>query len=428
MNTPICSFLEKYTAENKLRLHMPGHNGEFPHDITEINGADSLYESDHTGGIIGTSEALAASVFGAKKTCYSCGGSTLAIQTGLALLKSQGCNTIAASRYSHRALAMTACMLQMNVKWLYPAEYMSANVTYDFNAIHGADALFITNIDYYGGTWKFVNPKIPTLIDNAHGAYLKFMDKRKFGTTYLHPLELGFPLMSAESAHKTLPVLTGGAYLHFADGVDFSRAKEMMTLFGSSSPSYLVLESLDRFNGMIANNIQMVNNACEAVAELKYKLSVSGIPILDTDPLRITINARECGLSGYEYADGLRGNGVECEMADENYVVLLFSAATTMEDCERAEMAVLFVSMRPPIPPVKYPAINPTAHMPMWEAAFKPRKLVPIERASGEICASFEAPCPPGIPLVMPGEILDHNVIDALKAHGVKTVSVLAKG
>lgn len=427
MNTPICNFLERYTAENKLRLHMPGHKGEFPHDITEINGADSLYESDRTGGIIGTSESLAASVFGAKKTCYSCEGSTLAIQTGLAVLKSQGCNTIAASRYSHRSLAMTAAMLQMNVKWLYPTDYMSANVTYDFNAIHGADALFVTNIDYYGGTWKFVNPKIPTLIDNAHGAYLKFVDKRRFGTTYLHPMELGFPLMSAESAHKTLPVLTGGAYLHFADGVEFSRAKEMMALFGTSSPSYLILESLDRFNGMIADNIQLVNNACEAVRELKYRLGKSGIPMINTDPLRITINARECGLSGFEYAHGLRENGVECEMADENYVVLLFSAATAMEDCERAEMAVLFVSMRPPKPIVKFPAVRPTAHMPMWDAMFKPRKVIPIENANGEICASFDSPCPPGVPLVMPGEIFDHNVVDALRERGIKTVSVLAR-
>ncbi len=427
MNTPICNFLEKYTNENKLRLHMPGHNGEFPHDITEIYGADSLYESDRTGGIIGTSENLAASVFGAKKTCYSCGGSTLAIQAGLAVLKSQGCKTIAASRYSHRSLAMAASMLHMDIKWLYPSEYLSANVTYDANAIRGADALFITNIDYYGGTWKFVNPKIPTLIDNAHGAYLKFVDKRKFGTDYLHPLELGFPLMSAESAHKTLPVLTGGAYLHFADGVDFSRAKEMMAMFGSSSPSYLILESLDRFNAMIADNVQMVNNACEAVQELKYKLSTSGIPMLNSDPLRITINARECGLSGYEYASGLRENGVECEMADENAVVLLFSAATTIEDCERAEMAALFVPMRPPQPPVKYPAIRPTADMPMWEALYKPRKIVPVEKASGSVCASFESPCPPGIPLVMPGEILDHNVIDALRMYGVKTVPIISK-
>ena len=406
---------------------MPGHNGEFPHDITEIYGADSLYESDKSGGIIGASEQLAAGLFGAKKTCYSCGGSTLAIQAGLAILKANGCKTIAASRYSHRSLAQTAALLHMNVKWLYPKDFLSANVTYDAKAVRDADAIFITNIDYYGGTWKFVNPKIPTLIDNAHGAYLKFVDKRKFGVEYLHPMELGFPLMSAESAHKTLPVLTGGAYLHFSDGTDFTRAKEMMALFGSSSPSYLVLESLDRFNGMIADNIQMVNNACEAVQELKYRLERAGIPILKTDPLRVTVNARECGMSGIEFAQGLRGNGVECELADENYVVLLFSAVTTLEDCERAEMAVLFAGMDAPKPLVKYPEIHAAADVPMWEALARPRRFVRTEDASGEVCASFMAPCPPGVPLIMPGEIIDHTIVDALKIYGVKQVPIIAK-
>ncbi|MDE7362990.1 MAG: amino acid decarboxylase [Oscillospiraceae bacterium] len=427
MNTPICNFLERYTDENKLRLHMPGHKGEFPHDITEVHGADSLYRSDMSGGIIGTSESLAASIFGAKRTCYSCGGSTLAIQAGLAVLKAQGCETIAASRYSHRALASAAALLRMNIKWLYPREYMSADVVYNAEAVSGADALFITNVDYYGGTWKFVNPKMPVLIDNAHGAYLKFIDKNVFGTDYLHPMELGFPLISAESAHKTLPVLTGGAYLHFADGVDSTRAKEMMAAFGSSSPSYLVMESLDRFNSMIAENVQMVNNACEAVTMLKERLAGAGIPMRKSDPLRITINARECGMSGYEFASGLRANGVECEMADENFVVLMFSAVTSMEDCERAEMAVLFVPMSVPQPVIKFPEIHPAVDMPMWEAMFKPTRTMPVEHAGGEICGAIEAPCPPGVPLIFPGEIIDHNVIEALKMHGVKTVTVLRK-
>lgn len=427
MNTPICNFLEKYAGENRLRLHMPGHDGEFPHDITEIYGADNLFSSDVSGGIIGTSEALAAGVFGAKKTCYSCAGSTLAIQTALALLKSQGCKRIAASRYSHRSLVSAAALLQLDIKWLYPSEYMSADVTYDSAAITGVDAVFITNIDYYGGTWKFVQPNIPVVIDNAHGAYLKFVDKRKFGVEYVHPLELGFPMIVAESAHKTLPVLTGGAYLHFTDGVDASRAKEMMSIFGSSSPSYLILESLDRFNAIIANNVELITNACEAVAELKARLATAGIPLRKSDPLRVTINARECGLSGFEYARGLRANGVECEMADENYVVMMFSAMTTIEDCERAEMAALFVSMAAPKPLVVYPVVKPKADMPIHEALFKPQRIVPIENASGEVCAGLKSPCPPGVPIVMPGEIIDHNVVDALKMFGVKSIPVIAR-
>lgn len=427
MNTPICNFLEKYTGENRLRLHMPGHNGEVPHDITEIFGADELYSSDVSGGIIGTSEELAAGLFGAKKTCYSCGGSTLAIQTALALLKARGCRRIAASRYSHRSLVSAAALLRLDIKWIYPNEYLSANVTYNSETLSGVDAVFITNIDYYGGTWKFVKPSIPVLIDNAHGSYLKFVDKRKFGTEYAHPLELGYPMMVAESAHKTLPVLTGGAYLHFADGMDGTRAKEMMAMFGSSSPSYLILESLDRFNGLISDNNQLVNNACEAVFELKERLSRLGIPLKKSDPLRVTINARECGLSGFEYARGLRANGVECEMADENYVVMMFSVLSTIEDCERAEMASLLVTMGAPKPLVTYPVIKTKAELPVYEAMFKPQKTVAIENSAGEICAGLDCPCPPGVPLVMPGELIDNAVIDALKIYGVKTVPVIAK-
>ena len=427
MNTPICNFLEKYTGENRLRLHMPGHNGEVPHDITEIFGADELYSSDVSGGIIGTSEELAAGLFGAKKTCYSCGGSTLAIQTALALLKARGCRRIAASRYSHRSLVSAAALLRLDIKWIYPNEYLSANVAYNSETLSGVDAVFITNIDYYGGTWKFVKPSIPVLIDNAHGSYLKFVDKRKFGTEYAHPLELGYPMMVAESAHKTLPVLTGGAYLHFADGMDGTRAKEMMAMFGSSSPSYLILESLDRFNGLISDNNQLVNNACEAVFELKERLSRSGIPHKKSDPLRVTINARECGLSGFEYARGLRANGVECEMADENYVVMMFSVLSTIEDCERAEMASLLVTMGAPKPLVTYPVIKTKAELPVYEAMFKPQKTVAIENSAGEICAGLNCPCPPGVPLVMPGELIDNAVIDALRIYGVKTVPVIAK-
>ena len=427
MNTPICNFLEKYTGENRLRLHMPGHNGEVPHDITEIFGADELYSSDVSGGIIGTSEEIAAGLFGAKKTCYSCGGSTLAIQAALALLKARGCRKIAASRYSHRSLVSAATLLRLDIKWLYPNEYLSADVTYNAESISGVDALFITNIDYYGGTWKFVKPNIPVVIDNAHGSYLKFVDKRKFGTEYVHPLELGYPMMVAESAHKTLPVLTGGAYLHFANGADGARAKEMMAMFGSSSPSYLILESLDRFNGIISENAQLINNACEAVLELKERLSRAGIPLKKSDPLRITINARECGLSGFEYARGLRANGVECEFADENFVVMMFSALSTVEDCERAEMGALFVTMSAPKPLVRYPVIKPRVEMPVYEAMFKPQKIVPIENALDEVCAGLKCPCPPGVPLVMPGEVIDNTVVDALKIYGVKTVPVIEK-
>ncbi len=430
MKTPICDFLADYTKSGRLRLHMPGHNGEFPHDITEIDGADSLYESDKSGGIICCSENLASVNFKAGKTLYSCGGSTLAIQTALAVLKSQGCKTIAASRYSHKSLVSAAALLGLQIKWLYPQEYLSADVQLDAASLEGADALFITNIDYYGGTfrcWDKIPQNMPILCDNAHGAYLAFVNKAQYGSEYLHPMERDRAVISAESAHKTLPVLTGGAYLHFSRGIDSSRAKEFMGMFGSSSPSYLMMEGMDRFNNMISTDPELVNRACASVAMVKNNLSKIGAPLKESDPLRIVIDARAWGCRGYDYAADLRSNGVECEMADENYVVLLFSAITTVQEAQRAELAVKFVRQRPRLDKVIYPVVKTTQQMPYAQAVFAAQKTVAIENSVGEVCGGINAPCPPCVPLVMPGEQITAEAAAALKMYGISQINVVAR-
>ena len=427
MNTPISDFLEKYTTSGALRLHMPGHNGAIAHDITEIDGADSLYETDRTKSIIGESEKNAAQVYGTDRTCYSCGGSTLAIQSALAILRSQGCKTIAASRYSHRSLVSAAVLLHMNIKWLYPEEYLSADVEYSEDALKGADALFMTNIDYLGGASRVPQTKLPVVCDNAHGAYLKFVDKAQFGDKYLHPTEFGVPVISAESAHKTLPVMTGGAYLHFIGGADHTRAKEMMATFGTSSPSYLVMESLDKFNKFITDRPDAVNHACESVRYLKNKLADYEIPRRESDPLRVVVNAYEYGYNGFNYADKLRQNGVECEMSDRNHAVLLFSAATTHRDCQRALTAMTLIPKKKPIFKAEYPVLRPKQALPIYDAMFMPQKKVPLAKAIGFVCGGIIAPCPPGVPLVMPGEIISDEAAEALRLYNVKEVSVITQ-
>ncbi len=425
MNTPISDFLDDYGRRDMLRLHMPGHNGENPRDITEIAGADSLYETDNSGGIIAFSEARAAKIFGAERTCYSAGGSTLAIQTALALLKAQGCNRIAAGRCSHRSLVSAAALLDLDIIWLYPDEYPSASVDFTAQEAQQADAFFVTNVDYYGGTCRVEAPSLPVVCDNAHGAYLRFVSKTAFGREYLHPMEFGYPVISAESAHKTLPALTGAAYLHFSNGTDYSRAKEMMALFGSTSPSYLVMDSLDKFNGRIAADPDCVNRACGSVANLKSDLEGFGFTLKKSDPLRVTVNARAWGWRGQDFASLLRARGVECEMSDENYVVLLFSAITTVEDCQRAYTALTFISRRPAMPMAEYPVIRPEKALSIREAVLKPQKRLPVEQAVGEVCGGIQSPCPPCIPIVMPGERIDAQAVEAFRLYGVKSVMVV---
>ena len=430
MKTPICDFLSDYQKSGRLRLHMPGHNGEFSHDITEISGADSLYESDKSGGIICCSENLASVNYKAGKTMYSCGGSTLAIQTALAVLKSQGCKTIAAGRYSHKSLVSAAALLGLEIKWLYPDEYLSADMVIDEQAMSGVDAVFVTNIDYYGGTfsgWDKIPQNMPIVCDNAHGAYLAFVDNTLYGAEYIHPMRRDRPIISAESAHKTLPVLTGGAYLHFSKGIDCSRAKEFMGMFGSSSPSYPMMEGLDRFNNIISSDPELVNRACASVALVKNNLLKMGVPLKNSDPLRIVIDTRQWGYSGVEYAAELRNNGVECEMADDNYVVLLFSAVTTVQEAQRAELAVKFVKQRQPLEKNNYPVVKTKQQLPLAQAMFAQQKTVALENTVGEICGGIIAPCPPCVPLIMPGEEITAEAAKALAMYGVKQVSVVVR-
>lgn len=343
----------------------------------------------------------------------------------LAILRAQGCKTIAAGRCSHRSLVSSAALLGLEVKWLYPKEYPSADVDCSKEALSGADALFLTNIDYYGGTCRASDPGIPVVVDNAHGSYLKFVSKAGFGSEYLHPMEFGFPVISAESAHKTLPALTGAAYLHFSKGADFSRAKEMTALFGSTSPSYLVMESLDKVNGRLLSDPDSVNRACASVAGLKQRLTALGFTLKISDPLRVTINARAWGWSGTEFAAFLRAHGAECEMADENYVVLLFSAITSPDDCQRAEVSLELIPRRTAKPLAEYPVIHPKQETSIREAVFAKQHSVSVDEANGKVCGGIQVSCPPGIPIVMPGERIDSEAVEALKLYGVKSVEIL---
>lgn len=213
MTTPIHDFLVKSSESHTIRCYMPGHKGtEDPLDITEIDGADSLYDTDTNGGkgIIAQSEKNASKLFGSKRTLYSSSGSTLAIQTMLTLanLRGNGKDHVIAGRYSHRSFINSCVLLGLIPSWVYPEEYLCAAVTpesIEAKINSRTLAVFINSIDYYGGMSNISaiaevchSHGIPLLVDNAHGAYLKF------APVDLHPMTLGAD-MCADSAHKTLP-------------------------------------------------------------------------------------------------------------------------------------------------------------------------------------------------------------------------------
>ena len=271
MNTPICDFVRTYADSKQLRFHMPGHKGSgalgIEHiDITEIEGADVLYRAE---GIIKESEQNASALFGTALTKYSTEGSSLSIRAMLYLAmlyaKSIGREPrILAGRNAHHTFMTAAALLDLNVDWLYPEHWenlVSCEITPEYLervlcSQTKPAAVYITSPDYLGNVADIAElsavcqkHEVLLLADNAHGAYLNFLPENR------HPIALGADIC-CDSAHKTLPVLTGGGYLHIskhAPEMFRQNAEKALSLFASTSPSYLIMQSLDAANRYLAD-------------------------------------------------------------------------------------------------------------------------------------------------------------------------------
>lgn len=400
---------------------MPGGKGKLnPFDITEISGADSLFESN---GIIAESEKIAAEIFGSLKTLYSCAGATLSIQTMLALASSSGKRKIIAGRFSHKSLLSAAVLLDLDIDWITPPQFLSGRLSAEKigqKIDSDTAAVFVTHIDYLGGICPLAEiaaickkHNVPLLVDNAHGAYMTLLG--------LHPNKFGAAMVT-DSAHKTLPTLTGAAYLHINDEKFLAQSKSMMSLFGSSSPSYLLLDSLDCCNAHLA---QMRNTVFEDIQALKDALVEFGYTLLESDFLRITVNTAAYGYYGFDFAQLLHERKIECEYCDRKHVVLLFSTITTKSELECTYAAMCEIFPRSELVEAANFNLNLSKAMSIKSAFFSSKETLPVELTVDRICAEIKAPSPPCVPLVMLGEIIDKHAVEALKYYGVDEISVV---
>lgn len=257
----LTQFLRDYAASGISRFHMPGHKGSFPgaadsmgavlpYDITEIDGADVLYQSED---MLRRLEERLARFYGVSGTLLSAGGSTLCIQAMLAAAFREG-DAVLAVRNAHTAFVNSCALLGLRPVWAYPEPLDSAGISGAVTPAQIADALrqhpevkgvYLTSPDYLGvrSDIRAISDichdmGLPLLVDNAHGAALVLAGPGE------HPMAQGADLC-CDSAHKTLPVLTGGAFLHLSSRYDRADIKAKMALFGSTSPSYLILASVD---------------------------------------------------------------------------------------------------------------------------------------------------------------------------------------
>lgn len=440
MKTPIVSFLKSYQEKSPVRMHMPGHKGAGilgfeGMDLTEIYGADELFAAE---GIIKESEQNASNLFGCT-TYYSTQGSTLCIQTMCTILcqdaKSKGKKPkILAGRNAHRSFIHAAALLDFEIEWLYGnSDYLSCK-------IHAEDlekaiieslptAVYLTNPDYLGNLLDIKSlasvckkHNVLLAIDNAHGAYLRFLKDS------LYPIDLGADLC-CDSAHKTLPVLTGGAYLHLSDSLNQvwkNDVKHFMEYFSSTSPSYLIMASLDAANEVLDTTFKNSLFECiQRVDGLKNTLVQHGYTILSGEPMKITISTKEFGYTGNEIANLLMECDIYPEFYDSDYIVLMPSPYNTKDDLKRLETCLCGIEGKP-ILVNKPPKLEQSKKaMNVRQALFSSSITLDVSKSLGQVCSSVTVSCPPAILPVIPGEVISESSIEVMKYYGIETIRVV---
>ena len=415
---------------------MPGHKGRalpgfstlagaYAWDITEFEGADSLFEAN---GILRAGERMTAALYGSADCCWSAGGSTLCIQAMLAKMKAEN-RTVIAARTVHRAFLNACVLLGLEVEWVFPREggliagqYHPADFDAALRRVTGRGkraCVYVTSPDYCGNLQDIAGLSLlcrrfgaKLLVDNAHGAHLAFLSENR------HPISLGADLC-CDSLHKTLPALTGAAMLHSSEpcGAELKRHMEM---FGSTSPSYLILQSIESAVHWLRNGGIPRLQECERRAA-QLRAALPQYTFLGNDPLHLTISA-----DGTDLNRQLRAQGVECEYCDQTCLVLLLAPIWEEHDWKRLETALSACTPKspallPPLPP------QPERVMPLRDAALAAWERVPPDKAAGRICGPVQVPCPPAVPLLISGERISKEWAELLHFYGISGVAVVAE-
>jgi arginine/lysine/ornithine decarboxylase len=225
--------------------------------------------------------------------------------------------------------------------------------------------------------------------------------------------------------------LTGGAYLHIGSHLPESfcnQAKQALALFGSTSPSYIILKSLDMANAVLASKkyLTALAKTVNLVEVCRRRLEAKGLYSLNRDdPLKLTLCPHSYGYTGEELADYLRNGGIECEFADPDYLVIMVTPAITDKDMARLTERFADLPRRDALQ-MRHPAsVRPVRAMTIREAALSPSETLPVRDCVGRILAAATVGCPPAVPIVACGEVIDQDCLACFAYYGIETCSVV---
>jgi len=447
MKTPLVQAVLDYVNENTARFHMPGHKGgklvspscfnlSWSYDLTEIPGTDNLHAP---AGAVKEAQELAARAFGSDACFFLVNGTTSGVQMMLLATIGPG-DTVIVPRNCHKSVWDALVLSGARPVYVWPGydeerdlatQVSPEDVRLAIEQNPQAGAMMIVNPSYYGLAPRLEEicsildeHGIVSLVDEAHGTHFVF-----------HP---GLPKSAADckadlwaqSAHKTIPALTQASYLHARRGrVDLNRLRHIHSMLTTTSPSYLLMASLDWARAyMEVTGRRETDRLLDIIADAKRKLRQLGIDTMDgytrpevesMDGTRLVLDLRDLGLTGFEAEVVLRRHGVQVEMADMRRLVCICTVADTQADFERLIGAcrVLWDQRRQPRDKGIKLSISremPRQEMSPKEAFYRKTAHIPLEASPGRVCAGIIGAYPPGIPAFCPGELIDKGGIAGL--------------
>ncbi|MFC5714432.1 aminotransferase class I/II-fold pyridoxal phosphate-dependent enzyme [Thalassorhabdus alkalitolerans] len=448
---PLYDKVAAFAGSSPLSFHVPGHkNGVvfptfskepfsslLPFDLTELEGLDDLHEPE---GVIGEAQDLAADLYGTLSTFFLVGGSTAG---NLAMIMSafQEGDKVAVQRDAHKSVINGLRLAKVEPVFISPIydnkTGLSLGVTIErikeaFQLYKGIKGIVLTSPTYYGWAAPLHNiieyvheQEGVVLVDEAHGAHFVYGEPFP-----IQALDQGADMV-VQSAHKTLPAMTMGAFLHVKSSRLLKKAKEYTGMLQSSSPSYPIMMSLDIARSYLAlltkedkqkikNSLLSFRQELQQIEELDIVFPPPGIK---DDLLKCTLKA-PFSQTGWVFQSFLQKEGVYPELADHRHVLLVLPLSSDFPwdiAAEKIRKAVKKMAVYKEIQSSRrvwsfpFPPITRLS-FPIKELENKGIISCPLEEAEGEIAAEDMIPYPPGVPLLLKGEKIDRPRLDALSA------------
>lgn len=451
-DTPLIFALLNYVSQNKICYHVPAHRqGKaipsemrqlqdeiFKFDLTELPGLDDLHNPQ---GAIAEAQKMAAKAFGAEDSFFLVNGTSCGL-IALILATCSPSDALVLPRNIHKSVLSGLILSGARPVYLDPPilDTFGIPLAPTFkdlkNALeqHGACGVLMVNPSYYGVAADLApyaeithQYNLPLLIDEAHGAHFYFHSQLPPGA-----LSCGADAV-VQSIHKVGGALTQASMLHLKSKlIDIRRLKECLQMTQTTSPSYILMASLDAARRqLVGKGKELLERSIEVAGKLRKKISaipgltvlgknhLAGYDILSLDDTRLVINVAMTGLTGYQAAEILSARyHVQCEMADYNNIVAILGLNAdeseannlylALKDLVKNSSSLTKKGVKITLPPKALQQMTPRQ---AWLAG---KKTIPLEQAAGKISADSIAVYPPGIPVLFPGEIISDSMRDYL--------------